>query len=92
MYAPAKISAYMAAKKPIVAVLNGEGKEVVELAKCGWNVSAGDAEQLANLVIELSQKDSNDLRNKGENGFAFYEKFFAKNKSMEKLDEIMGFK
>jgi glycosyltransferase involved in cell wall biosynthesis len=78
MYAPAKISAYMAAKKPIIAVLNGEGKEVVELAECGWNVPAGNAEQLANLVIKLSQTESIILKNKGENGYTFYEKFFSK--------------
>lgn len=89
LYAPAKISAYMAAKKPIIAVLNGEGKEVVELAECGWNIPAGNAEQLANLVIKLSQTESIILKNKGENGFTFYEKFFSKNKSMEKLDKIM---
>lgn len=90
LYAPAKISAYMAAKKPIVAVLNGEGREVIESAECGWSVPAGDAVQLANLIIDLSQTDSATLKVKGEKGFAFYEKYFSKHMSLDKLDKIMG--
>lgn len=89
LYAPAKISAYMAAKKPIVAVLNGEGREVVESAECGWSVPAGDAEQLASLVIDLFKTDSTTLKVKGEKGYAFYEKYFSKHMSLDKLDKIM---
>ncbi|CDD97619.1 capsular polysaccharide biosynthesis protein Cps4F [Bacteroides intestinalis CAG:315] len=55
LYAPAKISSYMASGRPIITCLNGEGSEVVNEANCGWNVKAGDAAGLARLVIELSQ-------------------------------------
>ena len=48
MYAPAKLSAYMASGKPILAVMNGEGAEVVKTAKCGWSIKADDAENFAN--------------------------------------------
>ncbi|MCS2685698.1 glycosyltransferase family 4 protein [Bacteroides thetaiotaomicron] len=44
LYAPAKISSYMASGRPIIACLNGEGAEVVKAAECGWLVAAGDAE------------------------------------------------
>ncbi|MBO5633137.1 MAG: glycosyltransferase family 4 protein, partial [Aeriscardovia sp.] len=50
LYAPAKISSYMAAAKPIVAVLNGEGAEVICEAQCGWSLPAGDAEGFAKLA------------------------------------------
>lgn len=43
LYAPAKISSYMAAGRPIIASLNGEGAEVVKDAECGWHVAPGDA-------------------------------------------------
>lgn len=90
LYAPAKISSYMASARPIIACLNGEGGEVVQTAECGWTVKAGDAEGLANLVIELSQMDKNILEEKGKAGRAFYDEHFDKGKCLRKLDKIMG--
>ena len=90
LYAPAKISSYMAAAKPIVAVLNGEGAEVIKEADCGWALSAGDAEGFSKLAIELSQKDKNELSAKGENAAKYYNEHFVKEKCLRKLDSLMG--
>lgn len=90
MYSPAKIASYMAAGKPIVAALNGEGGEVVSAAECGWRVCAGDAEGLAKLIVKLSQMNKAELLEKGGNGKAYYDKFFRKEESLKKLDEIMN--
>lgn len=89
LYAPAKISSYMAAAKPIVAVLNGEGAEVVKEADCGWTLSAGDAKSFAKLAIELSQMDKNVLARKGDNALKYYNEHFVKEKCLRKLDDIM---
>ena len=90
LYAPAKISSYMASEKPIIACLNGEGGEVVKDAKCGWSVKAGDAEGLAKLVTELYGMDKGILAEKGTNGLKYYNEYFEKEKCLRKLDEIMG--
>lgn len=90
LYAPAKISSYMASSRPIIAVLNGEGGEVIKDAKCGWHLPAGDAEGFAKLAIELSQTDKAVLQEKGANGRAYYDEHFTKDKCLRKLDEIMG--
>lgn len=90
MYSPAKIASYMAAERPIIAALNGEGGEVIKAAECGWNVKAGDSDSLAKLVIALSQTDKQELAVKGQNGKAYYDKFFTKDECLKKLDEIMG--
>lgn len=90
LYAPAKISSYMASGRPIIACLNGEGKQVIQDAACGWNVKAGDAEGLAKLVIELSQMDKSILANKGAAGKAYYDEHFDKEKCLRKLNDIMG--
>ena len=92
LYAPAKISSYMAAAKPIVAVLNGEGAEVIKEADCGWSLAAGDAEGFAKLAIELSHKDKNVLEEKGENAAKYYNEHFVKEKCLKKLDELMEIK
>lgn len=90
LYAPAKISSYMASGRPIIAVLNGEGGEVIKDADCGWHIPAGDAEGFARLAIELSQTDKAVLREKGANGRAYYDAHFTKDKCLRKLDEIMN--
>ena len=90
MYSPAKIASYMAAERPIIAVLNGEGGDVVKAAECGWNVKAGDADSLADLVIKLSSTDMCELKDKGRKGKEYYNKFFTKEKCLKNLDEIMG--
>lgn len=89
LYAPAKISSYMASGKPIIACLNGEGGEVVRQAGCGWSVKAGDAEGLAMLVTELYNMDKSLLSKKGANGRKYYNEYFEKEKCLRKLDEIM---
>lgn len=89
LYAPAKISSYMAAGKPIVAVLNGEGAEVIRDADCGWTLPAGDAEGFARLAVELSQMDRVELEEKGRNAARYYEQHFVKEKCLRKLDELM---
>jgi glycosyltransferase involved in cell wall biosynthesis len=90
LYAPAKISSYMAAAKPIVAVLNGEGAKVIKEAECGWSLPAGDAESFAKLAIDLSKKDKAVLEEKGQNAMKYYNEHFVKEKCLRKLDEMMG--
>ena len=90
LYAPAKISSYMASGKPIIACLNGEGGEIVKQAECGWTVKAGDAEKLAELVINLSHIEETELKKKGLNGLKYYNEFMDKEKCLQKLDELMG--
>ena len=90
LYAPAKISSYLAAGKPIIAILNGEGQEVINDANCGISLSAGDYIGLANSVINCSLMDKEKLNQLGKNGRAYYEKNFCKDTSLEKIDRIMS--
>lgn len=90
LYAPAKISSYMANGKPIIACLNGEGCEVVRDAECGWSVNAGDAKGLAELVIKLSCMDTDILKKKGKNARKYYTEHFMKEKCLKELDKIIG--
>lgn len=90
MYSPAKIASYMAAGKPIIAALNGEGRGVVEASNCGWAVKAGDSEALSRLIVVLAQLDRHALSEKGKNGKDYYDKFFTKEKSLTTLDNIVG--
>jgi len=90
LYAPAKISSYMAAGRPVIAILNGEGGEVVNEAECGWTLAAGDARGLADLVVELSKKDKTSLDEKGKNALKYYDEYFEKGKCLKKLHTIIS--
>lgn len=90
MYSPAKIASYMAAGRPIIAVLNGEGAEVIKTAECGWNIKAGNADELAKLVVTLSEMNKSELKEKGRKGREYYDNFFTKKMCLKKLDKIMG--
>ena len=79
----------MAAAKPILSIMNGEGGEVVKAADCGWSLKAGDAQSLAETVIRLSQSEKHILEEKGKNGLAYYLENFEKSKSLKKLDKLM---
>lgn len=89
MYAPAKISSYMASGKPIITCLNGEGKYVIQNANCGWSVNAGDAEGLSKLVIRLSKMNKEELFKKGQSGKEYYDEHFDKKKCLSKLEQIL---
>ena len=89
LYAPAKISSYMASGRPIIACLNGEGAEVVKAAECGWLVAAGDAEGLAKLGIRLADENKETLNAKGACGLKFYKENFDKEKCLSNLDDIV---
>ena len=90
LYAPAKISSYMAAGKPIVAVLNGKGAEVIRDADCGWTLPAGDAESFAQLAVELSQMDKDVMTEKGKKAATYYEAHYVKELCLKRLDEMLG--
>lgn len=51
---PSKVQSYLAAERPILAMLNGEGARVIEESGGGIVVPAGDAGALASAAIALS--------------------------------------
>lgn len=83
---PAKIQAYMASSKIILGMLNGEGHDLINDAKCGFSVKAGDFKGLASKAIFLSNI-SEDLKTEYEkNSFTYYKNKFEKEKLLNKLE------
>ena len=86
--APAKLQAYMSAGKTILAMMNGEGPRIIEDAKCGLSVAAGDSEALAFQIEIMSKMDKEKLVKMGQNGMAYQKEHFDLEKSMDHLCEI----
>jgi glycosyltransferase involved in cell wall biosynthesis len=85
---PAKIQFYMSQGKPVLAMLNGDGAELITKANCGVAVPANNALALKTVIQELFQKDKAELDQIGNNGKIFYEQYFQKKYRIKQLDMI----
>lgn len=54
MTVPGKVQSYLAAGRPLLAMLDGEGAELVDRAQAGLVCSAGDQDGLASIVVRMA--------------------------------------
>lgn len=73
---PNKVQAYMAAGRPILACLNGEGARLVAEADAGLTVPAEDARGLAIAVLRLYQMPAEERAVLGDNGRRYFKEHF----------------
>lgn len=86
---PAKVQAYMSAGKPVLAMINGEGANVMREALCGLSVGAGDSAALASLIVKMSKFGNEELAEMGKRGKEFCETNFSFEKNMQNLENWM---
>jgi colanic acid biosynthesis glycosyl transferase WcaI len=86
MTIPGKLQSYLATGIPIVAMLNGEGAEVVKNSNSGVTCAAGDYAGLAAAVLSLSKMSQQDREIMGTNGKDVSRKEFNRNTLMDWLD------
>lgn len=68
MTIPGKLQSYLAAGTPLLAMLNGEGADVVKRAHAGVTCDAGDHEGLANAVLAMAAMTPAERAMMGKNG------------------------
>lgn len=86
---PAKVQAYMSCSKPILAMLNGEGQEIIHRAACGWSVDAMDVEGLVHKIQEIVRLPKDKLTEIGKNGYQYYMQHFQKKICMDIIDHAL---
>lgn len=74
---PSKVQAYLAAGRPVLAALDGEGARVVSEAGAGLAVPAEDARALADAVLRMAGMAPSELAEMGHRGRAYYDSHFA---------------
>ena len=84
---PGKVQSYMAAGKPIIGSINGEARDVIEDAKCGYCCEAENSTALAELIKGFM--DSNDNEQMGCRARKYYEQYYQKNIFIEKLEQLL---
>lgn len=87
MTIPSKISTYLAAGRPIIASMNGEGARVVRLADAGLTCPADDPIALASVIRQLRSSPPDVLRDMGSAGRRFYADHFEPAKLAEAMVE-----
>jgi len=88
---PGKMQTYLATGIPLLAMLNGEGAQVVAESGAGLASPSGNADQLAQSVLELSRMSTEQLAEMGARGLVTYKREFERGKLMDWLEnELIG--
>lgn len=85
MTLPAKVQAYMMNKKPILAMLNGEGQDIIKKASCGFCANSDDIDGMYDLVNRIVVISKNRLAEIGKAGYQFYLDNFSYEKCMNEI-------
>ena len=86
---PAKFQTYLAAKKPVFGIINGDAKDLIEDHGIGFTASPSDVNSIAEgfkRFIGLSDKEKNDIE---ENAAQLLQTKFNKVRIKDKITEIV---
>ena len=86
---PAKIASYMAAAKPILASMDGEGAAAVAAAGCGLVSPAQDADALAENMLALWRMGEERREALGRAGFAYYTEHYRRRAVLDRLEDFI---
>ena len=87
---PAKVQAYMACGRPIVAMINGEGARIVDEAGAGLTCPAGDTEVLVATVLRMARMNRAEREAMGQRGLDYYQLHFEREKLFVQLETWMS--
>lgn len=86
---PSKVQSYLACGRPIIAALDGEGARVVAEAGAGLSCPAESPNALAEAVLTLSRKNSNEMDELGRSGRAYFDREFSREFLVDRLSRWM---
>lgn len=87
---PSKVQAYLAAGKPIIASLDGEGARVVMAAGAGVACPAEDAQALADAVLQLRNALPEERQKMAQRGLMYYAQHFEPALLAKRLAQILS--
>lgn len=86
---PSKVQAYLAAGRPLVAALDGEGARIIKEAGAGLCCPAEDAKGLAERLRELYAMPVYEREEMGLAGRRYFLEHFEMNKLARKLTDLL---
>lgn len=89
MTVPGKVQSYLAAGKPLLGMLDGEGADVIRHANAGLVCPAGRSEELSRITEALADASPQIRQAMGDEGQAHYAKYFKRQTLMTRLEKIL---
>jgi glycosyltransferase involved in cell wall biosynthesis len=83
---PGKVQAYLAAGRPIIGMIDGEARDVIEKSGGGMACASGASADLARIVDEMAAMSPQQLSEMGVRGRNFYQQNFDRDKLFTKLE------
>lgn len=87
---PAKLQAYMAASKPVFAVLKGEGAEIIADADCGWTADPSSPGDIALTARRIASYGCDVLAERGRKAGDYYKEHFDRGLCMDEVERIIN--
>lgn len=89
MTIPGKVQSYLAAGRPIIGMLDGEGADVIKRAGAGLVCPAGDSAALAQTIQRFAETPLEDRRQMGNQGQAYAKAEFDRNTLVTRLLNLL---
>jgi len=86
---PSKVQAYLAAGRPVIAALDGEGARVIDEAGAGLSCPAEDSAGLARCIEQLFQMSLEEREKLGQSGREYFLANFEMARQSQRLVEIL---
>jgi colanic acid biosynthesis glycosyl transferase WcaI len=86
MTIPGKLQSYLAAGIPVVAMLNGEGADLVARSRSGVICAAGDHKGLSVAILSLAEMSIEERQVLGENGLNISVREFHRDTLMDRIE------
>ena len=86
MTIPAKVQSSMACGMPIIASIDGEAKDVIAQAKCGYCGKAASAEQLVDNIMKFKNCSKEKREEFSQNAMMYFKKNYEKGMLLDKIE------
>ena len=87
MTIPSKVQSYMAAGKPILTMLTGEGSRIIDEANCGLTAKSGDYDLLSENIEKMSMMNKSEVDALGLKARVYSQREFDRDKLISQLEE-----
>jgi colanic acid biosynthesis glycosyl transferase WcaI len=87
---PTKLQSYLAAGRPVLGSLDGEGARVIAESGAGRVSPAGDADGLARDVVAMRRAPREERRELGRRGRAYYDAHFDRKACVDAMEEKLA--
>lgn len=89
---PAKLQSYMCIGKPIIGLISGESKKIIEDSKCGFAYQENKIDDFVKKILFLEKQKKSFLKRLGNNGREYYMDKFHSSKRKKELYRLLSIK